>query len=391
MLKNEYEIITYPRIKHLNMFLVRVTYRNFHVHHEFELCLVLDGQAIVRLNDSEFKISRGSVVLFNSNQAHEILADGAPVLLLSIQVSNHFSREYFPRLRNIEFDTTDLCSVLSSEQSDRLVSRLCSTATEYLQMAPAYELQCVAQICSLFHNLLTWIPWREIDEAAYSARKKRALRMNRIASFIESHYVDRITLENIAREENISATHLSHIFRENFGITFQEYLNNIRFEKALQMITGSREGLLEISVESGFSDSKYMNKMFQKHFGCTPKEYRQNMSDTPALQAAVNNHAEKQKFFSDVESLQMIAEAIIWNEQRTTNSMERTTNDEQRTVWNEQRTTNNEQYGTNNERRFFILPIFATQLENFNSYMKKPEASLPQANSLFRGFLFLNC
>lgn len=330
MPNNEYEIITYPRIKHLNMFLVRVTYRNFHVHREFELCLVLNGQASVRLNDSEFKISRGSVVLFNSNQAHEIVADGAPVLLLSIQVSNHFCREYFPRLRNIEFDATNLSAVLSSEQSENLVSILCETATVYLEMTAAYELQCIARICGLFHNLLTWLPSREIDEAAYSARKKRALRLNRIAGYIESHYAERLGLESIAREENISVTHLSHVFRENFGITFQEYLNNIRFEKALQMITGSREGLLNISVESGFSDSKYMNKMFQKHFGCTPKEYRQKMSDTPALQAAVNDHDTQQKFFENEESLQLIAEAINWNEQRTTNSFE--TNNEKRTV-----------------------------------------------------------
>ena len=307
MPNNEYEIISYPKIKHLNIFVVLITYRNFHVHRDFEFCLVLDGRATVRLKDAEFSISRGSVVLFNSSEAHEILADGAPVLILSIQVSNHFCREYFPHLRNTEFVTTELHPALKEQQSEILNSSLCQIAATYLKAEPEYEFRCVSQVSSLFHDLLTWLPSRQIDETEYSARKKKALRLNRVAGYIESHFREKVTLEDIARAENITATHLSHIFRESFGITFQEYLNNIRFEQALQMITGSSGGLLAIAMESGFSDSKYMNKMFQKHFGCTPKAYRQGLSKSPTLRAAVDNLAARQIIYSDEESLRRIS------------------------------------------------------------------------------------
>lgn len=60
-------------------------------------------------------------------------------------------------------------------------------------------------------------------------------------------------------------------------MTFQEYLNNIRFEKALVLMESTKMTLMDISLSSGFSDLKYMTKICLQRFGCPPKEYRKRL------------------------------------------------------------------------------------------------------------------
>ena len=57
-------------------------------------------------------------------------------------------------------------------------------------------------------------------------------------------------------------------------MTFQEYLNRLRLEKALILMKDPSLYLVDICMECGFSDNKYLNQMFMKKFGCSASEYR---------------------------------------------------------------------------------------------------------------------
>lgn len=89
-----------------------------------------------------------------------------------------------------------------------------------------------------------------------------------------SIYPQKLLLSDIAKELELSLYYLSHFFKANFGISFQDYLARIRSEKARQLLLLTRQSLLDISISAGFSDPKYFNASFKKQYGCTPKEYR---------------------------------------------------------------------------------------------------------------------
>ena len=61
-------------------------------------------------------------------------------------------------------------------------------------------------------------------------------------------------------------------------MSFQEYLNKRRLEKALALMQDPNLSLLQICVECGFSDYRYLNRMFTKEFHCTITEYRQKVT-----------------------------------------------------------------------------------------------------------------
>ncbi len=87
------------------------------------------------------------------------------------------------------------------------------------------------------------------------------------------HSSEKISLQDIADLEHITTYHASHFITKILGISFQDYLNNVRFEHALELIQNSDLSILDICMETGFSSSRYLNKLFEEKMGCTAREY----------------------------------------------------------------------------------------------------------------------
>ena len=272
---SEFEVIRYEKLRHLHIFLVNVLFRNMHEHSDFELNVVLRGSAVVRRNSGECRVSQGAVLLFNSYEPHEIASDTTePVQLLSVQISNHFCREYFPRLHNVAFEPTDLRQVLSEPELHEMRSMLFTTTLAFFREAPGFQFECVGLVSLMLSRLLRSLPHVLIDDQEYAARKRKTARIRRITDYIDQHYKEKIMLPDLAKMEGITTTYLSHFFHDTFHMTFQEYLNRLRLEKALILMKDPSLYLVDICMECGFSDNKYLNQMFMKKFGCSASEYR---------------------------------------------------------------------------------------------------------------------
>jgi len=128
----------------------------------------------------------------------------------------------------------------------------------------------------LFYELLQLTPHTNISHTESIYAHNKATRMRRIVDFIEEHQEEKIMLSDIAEYEHVTLTYLSHFFKDNFHMTFQEYVSKLRCEKARNLIITTDLSLLDISISCGFSDPKYFKKGFISLYGCSPKEYRHN-------------------------------------------------------------------------------------------------------------------
>ena len=88
-----------------------------------------------------------------------------------------------------------------------------------------------------------------------------------IMDYIDENFRRKLLLGEIARREGLTMSYLSHLFKDTLGMSFQEYLKKRRFEYARSLLLGTRKSLLDISLESGFSDARYMIRMFAEEFG----------------------------------------------------------------------------------------------------------------------------
>lgn len=299
--QSEYELIRYERIRHMQIFITCIRFRDFHLHRAWELALVLEGRATIRLKDECFTAGPGDLFLFNPNQSHEIVSlERTPVRILIVQTSTHFCGEYFPALGRVEFDLVRL-----EGETAPLARRMLETARVFWEGAPYSQLTCVAGLCLLFRSLLEQVPHRAISDAELSSRKKKGDRLARITGYIEEHYYEPLRLSDLAKAEGVTTAYLSHFLRDNLNITFQDYLNTTRFEKALQLIGDPGLSLLEICMECGFSDSRYLNKLFVQRFGCSAKEYRARLrqQDAPEQAGPVHPAAASEQILTTAQAL----------------------------------------------------------------------------------------
>lgn len=271
----EYEYIAYPKLNHVKVGFVDITFRKPHVHREMEIGLVLDGLGVVNVGSRKIQIQRDSMFFVNANEAHDIVTTGTTGLRVAyLQVSNHFCQDYLHLFRNLEVKENDLSSLFSAEKNAELRKLFMNVVYSYLDNSDLSLLYCMETICHLFRWLLDNVPYRRYDESIYRSTKRKMTRLMRVMEYIDAHYSEHILLSDIAKMEDISETYLSHFIRQNLKMSFQEYLNDLRLEKAVQHVLRGNMNLTDISLECGFSDVKYMNRMFQKQFGCLPREFK---------------------------------------------------------------------------------------------------------------------
>jgi len=303
-MKNEFEVIKYNEIKNLKVFIVNLVYRTLHVHKDFELLYVLEGNVEIRTIKGTLHLQKDESLFINSGLAHELQADDN-TLLLALQISPDFCSDYFPQFRDMEFE---FCTMrISGMYQHEILHIVLDLARNYFKQEHKFELKCMCLLNMLLFHITSFIPYRILSEDEHNKVYTKTKRMLSILSYIESHCHEKLLLSDVAQHEHLSVSYLSHFFSENFGLSFQEYLASLRCERARQLLLLTSHTLLTISVECGFSDLRYLNQAFIKNYGCNPKQYRQKFEKS-SLPKQQNSMLSTQNFLSRQTCLVLLAQ-----------------------------------------------------------------------------------
>lgn len=116
-----------------------------------------------------------------------------------------------------------------------------------------------------FHQFIAGVMIQNPD---YGHLTKQVLR------YIENNYTEQITLKTIAELLEISENHISRVFNKSVGMSIPDYINNIRIEKAKELMLTSNHKMYEIAEIVGFHSVVYFNTVFRRTEGCSPNEYK---------------------------------------------------------------------------------------------------------------------
>ena len=107
-----------------------------------------------------------------------------------------------------------------------------------------------------------------------------SLIIRRAKDYIASHQFDPIKLEEIARFLDVSTFHFCRQFKQSTGLTFVQYLNRSRIERAKLLLNNKNMRVSEIARELGFRSPTHFNRVFRKLVGDSPTEYRFRVIET---------------------------------------------------------------------------------------------------------------
>lgn len=99
--------------------------------------------------------------------------------------------------------------------------------------------------------------------------------INRIIELTEENFKDNsFSINTVAEELGYNTKYISHIFKEKSGVTYSEYLRDLRIKYAISLFDHGIDSVKNVAALSGFSDPLYFSTVFKKCVGVTPKEYK---------------------------------------------------------------------------------------------------------------------
>ena len=308
--QHEFEFIT-DKTSNFKAFVNVLKYRTPHIHLDYEIGIILYGSLTVKVKDEDFLLEAGDILCLNPCEVHEFISPEQAAILL-IQVNPAYFHSIYPAMQNTIFNSVCTKADFHSEIYMSLRRRIHDFSSIYMKRDDRYELKCAGMLNLMFVDLLDYIPITEITSTDNKINKTKADRIRRIANYIENNYAEKISLSDLAQMEDITETHMSHFFTDNFHMTFQEYLTKLRCEKARGLLITTDLSLFDISYSCGFSDPKYFNKGFLKQYNCSPKEYRSNFGHEK-LDSQQASMLTTQQILSDSTSLVLLNRFMNYN------------------------------------------------------------------------------
>ncbi|MCA1292518.1 AraC family transcriptional regulator [Paenibacillus sp. alder61] len=255
---------------------------SLHRHIDFsELVIVLNGNATHIVNNEASFIKKGNVFVINGSTSHaykdpcdlkicnimyhpEMLRAAGPDLRTSTGFQALFILE--PFYRQIHDYKSKLN--LSMVGLDVVSSLISGMIEEYHNKHQGYQ----TMLTSRFMELAVYLS-RQYDSQEKSIDPS-LMHLANAVSYIEDHYLEPVTLEEIAAKSEISVRHLNRIFKAYYQTTPIAYLQRLRLERACTLLRQTNLSITDISYECGFNDSNYLARQFKKKYGMTPKSFR---------------------------------------------------------------------------------------------------------------------
>ncbi len=243
------------------------------MHSDFEICIVLGGEVTVSSDDKTEIFHAGSFYIINPYSMHELKAT-ENAILLSIQIKKNFCMGYYPGINELGFEFCDGNKYMDAGETADLIRKAVMLTRHYFSCDNGFEFICTGLLNEIMYALINRLPYKIYSQDEKKRLQGKYRRVKKITEYINEHYTEKILLGDIAAAEGLTLTYLSHFFNSAFHMSFQQYVAILRCEKARQILLLTDRNLLDISMEAGFSDVKYLNKEFIRQYGCHPREYR---------------------------------------------------------------------------------------------------------------------
>lgn len=112
--------------------------------------------------------------------------------------------------------------------------------------------------------------------ARHAKNRPEAPWYHKSLQYIYDNYMNDINSAAVARFVGYSESYLRRLFRDKCGVTIGAFINDVRLEKAAQLLLSTDYSISNTALLCGYSDSNYFSAAFSKKYGCCPKNYRKN-------------------------------------------------------------------------------------------------------------------
>ena len=276
--KKVFEFVQYSNDLNIKVFVSRLLSLNsskFHWHREIEMLLVINGPITIYTESTRYQLETGDIFFLNSNEAHCLQRMRDMNSVLAIQLPPNFCESYYPEMKKIRFIDNSIKPKGSTQiYYDCIYQNITELMTVLHEKMVGYPFKAMNVINGIFYYLVRYGKYEIINKEKQIKETRNMNRLNRIISFMQENFANKISLSTLAETEALDMYYLSHFIKKYLGMSFQQYLNKLRLTKATELLANSDKKNIDICLESGFSDYRYFCKALAKEYQCTPSQYK---------------------------------------------------------------------------------------------------------------------
>lgn len=239
-----------------------------HRHNFYTMELILEGKCSQYINGYLYECGPGSLCMLSPFDYHQFQFGKEDVSACCLSFTEDvLTEEVLERLNAMDGP----CFMqLSEEELAEFNRELQILEKELARKQPLYR----SAMDGAVNRLVIFLLRREKPERLSVDNRKSDIRYS--IPYIRRHFREPLTLAEIAETFNVTQNHFCKYFKKITGITFKEYLLQLRLEYAMKQILLTQDSITDICFESGFNSPSYFTKVFRARFGKTPSECRNN-------------------------------------------------------------------------------------------------------------------
>lgn len=234
-----------------------------HYHDWFEIYRLINGKCHYFVDDTVYDLISGDIVLIPPYHTHSVFFESGRYFRSIINISSgyvpSFTKELIEKkglVYRIPEINDEICNIHQKIENEYYNWDNCSN-----HIMSGYILVFMGLLLRN-HNLF-------INEHVCMNPH-----INEVIKYVQQNFHSDITLTHTANIHSISPEYLARMFKQETGITFHNYLTNIRLKEAERLLKKRNNTISEIAYACGFNDSNYFSTKFKSIYGVTPVHFR---------------------------------------------------------------------------------------------------------------------
>lgn len=268
-----YESINYNSDLLVNAFVTPIESSAFHWHNEYELLGVLKGSVDVHIQSVECHLKKDELLLVNPNEIHELQNRSEEEnLCMILQIKPELFHTARKERSEIRFYLNSATEDEPSVGYRHFFKRMAKIVYETLNEEKIAPFRVRAELCCLIADLFDYAVYdvRYQDFSSDDSREK----VIRAISGIGEQMAEEDLPELICHQLGMSRKTLDRSVRAVLGMSLKELIDNLRIEKAKELLKNTEKNMNYIIDMCGFGSEKTFYRMFHRKNGLTPMDFR---------------------------------------------------------------------------------------------------------------------
>ena len=261
-----------------------------HTHDFIEISYVEEGSGYHYIEDQMIPIKRGDLFVIPIGTSHVFRPSSRDKQLVIYNCI--FRTCLLEQLKSVVCETSMLHSFLYGspphtakwmqfqDKFDMFLSIMHGMYREFLKKGPRYEFLMMGQLIQVLAMLQRY----ECDGSLVSTPTNN---MDDAIQYINVHFATNLTVQQVAERSFMSPSHFQRLFKKTSGVTFMQYLQNIRIQRCCELLKSTEISIQEAANQVGYQDMKFFHALFRKKTGVTPREYRRSTHDVDMRLASI--------------------------------------------------------------------------------------------------------